>query len=200
MLNWAHVWTPSWPVHDLNIQLVQKGCRVMGCIEWGIVLDVHKVTSKHPVAHGNIWFLRIWMYRCRFMASPTTYSSLLLPWWISPHTMTDGPRFPSLGWTQATISLSPCAYGAPGPDRHCGIGRSEVPHSAPPSPLTTQRNPFAYPGINITRPFCYLRGKCSFHLIWQIFMYLRPFAVEYRHISVRLRVCEATRSAYAALR
>ena len=26
-------------------------------------------------------------------------------------------------------------------------------------------NPFAYPGINITRPFCYLRGKCSFWLI-----------------------------------
>ena len=26
----------------------------------------------------------------------------------------------------------------------------------------TQGNPFAYPGINITRPFVYLRGKCSF--------------------------------------
>ena len=30
------------------------------------------------------------------------------PWWIAPHTMIDGPRFPSLGWTQASISLSPC--------------------------------------------------------------------------------------------
>ena len=30
------------------------------------------------------------------------------PWWIAPHTMTDGPRFPSLGWRQASISLSLC--------------------------------------------------------------------------------------------
>ena len=30
------------------------------------------------------------------------------PWWIAPHTMTDGPRFPSLGCTQVSISLSPC--------------------------------------------------------------------------------------------
>ena len=48
------------------------------------------------------------MYRCRFMAPSTTTSSLLPPWWIALHTMTDGPRFQSLGWTQASISLSPC--------------------------------------------------------------------------------------------
>ena len=29
----------------------------------------------------------------------------------------------------------------------------------------TLGNPFAYPGINKTRPFCYLRGTCSFRLI-----------------------------------
>ena len=29
----------------------------------------------------------------------------------------------------------------------------------------TPGNPFAYPGINITHPFCYLCGKCSFQLI-----------------------------------
>ena len=29
----------------------------------------------------------------------------------------------------------------------------------------TLGNPFAYPGINTTRSFCYLRGKCSFRLI-----------------------------------
>ena len=27
MLSWVYVWTASWPVHDLNILLVQKGCR-----------------------------------------------------------------------------------------------------------------------------------------------------------------------------
>ena len=45
---------------------------------------------------------------------------------VEPHTMTDGPRFPSLGWTQA--SASPFAYGAPGPDRHCGIGGTGTHH------------------------------------------------------------------------
>ena len=48
MLNWVHVWTPSWPFHDLNILLVQKGCRVTCCMGPGIDLDVHKVTAKHP--------------------------------------------------------------------------------------------------------------------------------------------------------
>ena len=48
MLNWVHVWTPSWPVHDLNILLVQKGCRVTCCMGRNIVLDIHKVTSKRP--------------------------------------------------------------------------------------------------------------------------------------------------------
>ena len=48
VLNWVHVWIPSWRVHDLNILLVQKGCRVTCCMGRGIVLDVHKVTSKHP--------------------------------------------------------------------------------------------------------------------------------------------------------
>ena len=47
-LNWVHVWTPSWPVHDLNILLVQNGCHVTCCMGRGIVLDVHKVTFKHP--------------------------------------------------------------------------------------------------------------------------------------------------------
>ena len=42
------------------------------------------------------------------MAPSTTTSSLLPLWWIAPQTMTDGPRFPSLGWTQASISLSRC--------------------------------------------------------------------------------------------
>ena len=77
---------------------------------WGGALSwtYTKLRPNTPVAHGNIWFFRIWMYRCRFMAPSTTTSSLLPPWWIAPHTMTDGPRFPSLGWTQASISLSPC--------------------------------------------------------------------------------------------
>ena len=35
MLIWVHVWTPSRPVHDLNILLVKKGCRVTCCMGCG---------------------------------------------------------------------------------------------------------------------------------------------------------------------
>ena len=107
-IHWVHVWTPSWPVHDLNILLVQKGCHVTCCTGRGIVLDVHKVSSKQPrrpwqhlipqdldvpmPVHGSIHHDQL---------TPP-------PWWITPHTMADGPRFPSLSWTQASISLSPC--------------------------------------------------------------------------------------------
>ena len=55
--------------------------------------------------------------------------------------------------------------------------------------IFTPGNPFAYPGINITRPFCYSRGKCPFWLISSIFLYWRTFPVGSRHISVRFYVC-----------
>ena len=48
MLSWVHVWTPSWPVHDLKILLVQKACRVTCCMGRGIVLDVHKLRPNAP--------------------------------------------------------------------------------------------------------------------------------------------------------
>ena len=50
------------------------------------------------------------------------------------------------------------------------------------SDIPTPGNPFTNPGINITRPFCYLRGKCSFRLI---FLYWRTFPVGSIYISVR---------------
>ena len=34
-----------------------------------------KLRPNTPVAHGSIWFLRIWMYLCRFMAPSTTNRS-----------------------------------------------------------------------------------------------------------------------------
>ena len=88
---------------------------------WGRALSwmYTKLCPNTPIAHGNIWFLRIWMHLCRFMAPSTTTSSLPPPPppppppmvdCIAPHTMTYGPRFPSLGWTQASISLSPCLW------------------------------------------------------------------------------------------
>ena len=79
-------------------------------VVWGGALSwtYTKLRPNTPIAHGNIWFLRICMYRSRFMAPSTTTSSLLPTRWIAPHTMTDGPRLPLLGWTQALVSLSPC--------------------------------------------------------------------------------------------
>ena len=77
---------------------------------WGGALawTYTKLHPSTPITHGNIWFLRTWMYRCRFMTPSTMTSSLLPLWWIASHTMTDGPRFPSLGWTRASLSLFPC--------------------------------------------------------------------------------------------
>ena len=93
----------------------------VSCAVWGGALSwtYTKLRPNTTVAHGNIWFLRIWMYRCRFMAPSTTTSSLLPtlspPPPPPPHPpKIDGPRFPSLSWTQASIS-PPLAYGAPVP-------------------------------------------------------------------------------------
>ena len=87
----------------------KKGCRVTCCMGRGIVLDVHKITSKLP--------RRPWQHLIPQAGSGCTDAGLWLhpprPAHSSPmvdctHTMTDGQRFPSLGWTQASISLSPC--------------------------------------------------------------------------------------------
>ena len=107
MLNWVHVWTTSWPVHDLNILLVQKGCRVTCCMGRSIVLDVHKVTSKHP--------RRPWQHLIpQDLDVPMPVHGSIHHDQFTPPPMVDctpyhdGPRFPSLGWTQASIILSPC--------------------------------------------------------------------------------------------
>ena len=48
---------------------------------WGSALSwtYTKLRPNTPVAHGNIWFLEMWMYRCRFMAPSTMTSSPLTP-------------------------------------------------------------------------------------------------------------------------
>ena len=102
MLNWVHVWTPSWPVHDLNILLVQKGCRVTCCMGRGIVLDVHKVTSKHP--------RRPWQKLIpRDLDVPMPVHDSIHHDQLTPPPYHDWrATIPIIGWTQASISLSPC--------------------------------------------------------------------------------------------
>ena len=127
MLNWVHVWTPSWPVHDLNMLLVQKDCRVTCCMGRGFVLDVHKVTSKHPCrpwqhlipqdldvpmpVHGSIHHDQL---------TPPHGGLHPIPWLT-------GPDFHHLAGRRHQ-SASPLAYGTPGPDRHCGVGRTGTHH------------------------------------------------------------------------
>ena len=120
------------------------------CMGWGIVFDVHKVTSKHT--------RRPWQYLIPqdldvpmlFMAPSTTTSSLLSPKSIAHNTMADGPRFRSLSWTQASISLSPCLrrtrtrpslWYRENRDSSLQVSPlSEVPQSVPP-PLLTAASP-----------------------------------------------------------
>ena len=61
MLNWIHVWTPSWPVHDLNILLVQKATVSRAVWDGALSWTYTKLRPNTPVANGNIWFLRIRM-------------------------------------------------------------------------------------------------------------------------------------------
>ena len=64
--------------------------------------------SKKAAVSCAVWGGALsWTY-AKLRPTSTTTSWLLPPWWIAPHTMTDGPRFPSLGWTQVSISSSPC--------------------------------------------------------------------------------------------
>ena len=127
MLNWVHVWTPSWPVHDLSILLVPKGCRVTCCmVRW---TGIHKVTSKHP--------RRPWQHLIP--------QDLDVPMFTSPMPVHDSIHYDQLtsppmvdctpyhDW-RAMISIIRLNAGinqplpAPGPDRHCGIGRNGTHH------------------------------------------------------------------------
>ena len=54
MLSGVHVWTPSWPVHDLRTVLCYKSSRVTCSVACGLVLDIHKLSSKTPVAQGSM--------------------------------------------------------------------------------------------------------------------------------------------------
>ena len=107
MLSGVHVRTLCWPVHDIQILLPQKSIGAMRCAGHGIVLDIHKVSSKTPVALGSIpsWRSLMWHWRLRV---PSSTTSSLLSWWIALHTMTEGPWLPSIGWMHALIGPSPC--------------------------------------------------------------------------------------------
>ena len=109
MLSWVHIWTTSWSVHDLNILLVQKGCRVTCCMGRGIVLEVHKVTSKHPCrpwqhlipqdldvpmpVHGSI-------HQDKLASPPMVDCTPYYDWQTTI----------SIIRTQASISISPCLW------------------------------------------------------------------------------------------
>ena len=53
MLSGVHVRTLWWPVHELQILLPQKSIGAMRCAGHGIVLDIHKVSSKNARCPGK---------------------------------------------------------------------------------------------------------------------------------------------------
>ena len=69
------------------------------------------------------------------------------------------------------IMFTPCrvegrSHWSRGSARDCRpLGRELKSTTVQDGSQFTLGNPFAYPRINITHPFCYLRGKCSFRLI-----------------------------------
>ena len=107
MLNWIHVCTPSWPVHDLNILLVQKGCRVTCCMVQGICLGRTQSSVQTPPSpmatfdSSGSWCTDAgsWLHSPR-----PAHSSPMVD--CTPYH--DWRATISLRWTQASISLSPC--------------------------------------------------------------------------------------------
>ena len=61
-------WLP--PISQCTVHNAVLG----GALSWTYT----KLRPNIPVTHGNIWFLRIWMYRCRLMAPSTTTTSHVL--------------------------------------------------------------------------------------------------------------------------
>ena len=59
-----------------------------------------------------------------------TTSSLLSVWCMAPHTKTEGPRLPSMGWMHTPIGLSPWLQLAHEHDHHCETVWSETHHCA----------------------------------------------------------------------
>ena len=77
---------------------------------WGGALSwtYTKLRPNTTVAHENIYSSGSGCPDAGSWLHPPRPAHSSSPWWIAPHTMTDGTRFPSLGWTQASTSPSPC--------------------------------------------------------------------------------------------
>ena len=108
MLNWVHVWTPElaspWPQHPVGPKRLP--CHVLnGERHFLGRTQCYAQAPRRPWQHLIPQDLDVPM-----PVHGSIHHDQLTPppWWIAPHTMTDRPRFPSLGWTQATISLSSC--------------------------------------------------------------------------------------------
>ena len=54
MLSGVHVWTLCWEVHDPHIPFPQKSSGVTCCVGRGVVLDIHKILLKTPIAQWSI--------------------------------------------------------------------------------------------------------------------------------------------------
>ena len=133
MLSGVHVWTLWWAVHDLHIIMHQKSSGVTYCVGRGVVLDIHKVSSKNAHRPGKHTIVEKRDVALAVEGSIKHHSSLLPPWWITPHTMTEGPRLLSVSWMHASIGLSPCLQ-CHEHDHHCKTVRLSTEDIVPPVP------------------------------------------------------------------
>ena len=146
----------------------------------GIIVDPDKLEKTHNWAYElpGFIYLKLWVSSglagptlapcvSRMGPMPTTKHWTVLPWsrtmpmWTSHEDKVGFLRFICL-----KIKVQP-HQAIRRPVAWCDHGKSTAinPHGLFTRPYDTRGNPFAYHGINITRPFCYLRGKCSFLLI-----------------------------------
>ena len=89
MISGVHFWTPNWPIHDLHILLCQKSIRVTCCMGVALSWTHTKFPPKTAIAHGSILLQRSLVKHWRLRVSSSTTSSLLPPWSMAPHTMTN---------------------------------------------------------------------------------------------------------------
>ena len=100
MLKGIHVWSPSWPVHDLHILLCQKSSHVTCCVGRDIVPKCPSPQKRHPI--------EVMPGVDLVVEGSTQYHQLTPPNMVCEHTIPEGPCLPSIGWMDIFVSLSPC--------------------------------------------------------------------------------------------
>ena len=97
MIKGIHVWSPSWPVHDLHILLCQKNSHVTCCVGRDIVPKCPSPPKRHPI--------EVMPGVDLVVKGSTQYHQLTPPNIVCEHTIPEGPSLPSMvGCTYLSVS------------------------------------------------------------------------------------------------